>query len=214
MSSSPTNEWATPEHALAYLERADTFPHRAEGEAVVLELLPPRLTRVLDLGCGDGRLLSIVRGVHPQLEGVALDFSAPMLEASRRRFADAARVSIVEHDMETPLPALGTFQAIVSSFAIHHLEHDRKRSLYREVFEMLEPGGIFINLEHVSSPTAKLTHDFYVALGTDPEVEQDPSNRCAPVEDQLTWMREAGFEDVDCFWKWRETAVLAGSVPA
>src|SRR5687768_14833960 len=93
--ASNVNEWASPAHALAYLARADGIPHRTEGEAVVLELLPARVGRVLDLGCGDGRLLALVRLAHPEADGVALDFSPAMIQAADARFAGDPRVSIV-----------------------------------------------------------------------------------------------------------------------
>ena len=69
-----SNLWNLPEHALAYLQQADAIPHRAEGEAALLEFLPLRVNRVLDLGSGDGRLLALVRLVHSNLHGTALDF--------------------------------------------------------------------------------------------------------------------------------------------
>src|SRR5687768_14361039 len=81
------NEWASPSHALAYLARADRIPHRTEGEAVVLELIPARVARVLDLGCGDGRLLALVRLARPEAEGVAVDFSPAMIAAAEARFS-------------------------------------------------------------------------------------------------------------------------------
>jgi len=197
---------------LAYLARSDHIPHRGEGEAVLLELLSPHIRRVLDLGTGDGRLLAMVRSARPHIEGVAVDFSETMLKAARKRFADVAPVSVLEHNLEDPLPDWGRFDAIISCFAIHHLEDERKFALYREVFETLEPGGIFANIEHVCSPTPKLHEDFYGELDMD-VADEDPSNRCISVEVQIGWLRDIGFNDVDCFWKWRELALITGTKP-
>lgn len=207
------SEWSTPERALAYLELADTIPHRAEGERSVLELLPSEPRRVLDLGTGDGRLLEIVRQARPEPAGVGLDISPTMLEAARGRFEGVDQVRILEHDMDRALPELGTFDVVVSSFAIHHLVDERKIELYTEVFELLEPGGLFANLEHVPSPSKRLHNEFYDLLGVDMDEDEDASNRLVPVETQLEWLRRIGFEEVDCFWKWREMALLAGWKP-
>jgi tRNA (cmo5U34)-methyltransferase len=200
-------EWQSEEHAAFYRQRAAGIPHRAEGEAVLLELLPSRLRRVLDIGTGDGRLLALIRDDRDGVEAVGLDFSPPMLTAARERFEGSAW--IVDHDLAEPLPELGSFDAVVSSFAIHHLPDDRKRAIYFEVFGLLEPGGVFVNLEHVASPTRALREEFQIELGLGPEWE-DPSNQLAPVEPQLEWLRAIGFDDVDCLWKWRELALLHG----
>jgi hypothetical protein len=69
-----------------------------------------------------------------------------------------------------------------------------------------------VNAEHVASPTGALHHEFLEALGVQP-YDDDPSNRLVPVAQHLTWLNELGFADVDCFWKWRELAVVAGTVP-
>jgi SAM-dependent methyltransferase len=171
--------------------------------------------RVLDLGTGDGRLLALLLADRPGIIGVGLDFSEPMLEAAQERFVGDERVELVKHDLAEPLPggALGPFDAIVSSFAIHHLEHERKRALYGEIFDLLEPGGVFANLEHVASPTHRLHLAFLAAIGTK-SGEEDASNRLLDVETQLGWLRELGFDDVDCYWKWLEMALLVGVKPA
>ena len=206
MTAEPaTNEWATAEHALAYLERADRMPRRDAGYSELLELLPDKPRRVLDLGTGDGRLLAMTGAA-----GVALDFSPTMLAEAAKRFAGRDDVELVEHNFNAPLPDMGTFDAVVSAFAIHHCEDERKRRLYAEVFALLEPGGVFCNLEHVSSPTDRLHADFLALL----DAPEDPSNRLLDVETQLGWLRDIGFEDVDCYWKWRELALLAGARPA
>ena len=164
-----------------YLERADEFPRRAEGESVLLAHVAPGVRRVLDLGTGDGRLLALLRRERPHLHGVGLDASDVMLDAARARFQREQHIGLVEHGMVRPLPHLGRFDAVVSSMAIHHLEHEHKRELYAEVFELLE--------------------------------HEDPSDRLLDVETQLAYLREAGFTDVDCYWKWLEMAVLIGVRP-
>ena len=207
-----TNEWRSAEHAQSYLARADTIPHRTEGEAELLEHLAPDTRRVLDLGSGDGRLIDLVLRHCPETRGIALDFSPAMLDGLRARFAGSDRVEIVAHDFDASLPDLGVFDAVVSSFAIHHVEHPRKRSLYGEVFTRLEPGGVFLNLEHVASPTPR-RHDFFLhAIGYTVETE-DRSNKLLDVWTQLRWLEEIGFMDVDCSWKWREMALLVATRP-
>jgi SAM-dependent methyltransferase len=119
------------------------------------------------------------------------------------------RVEIVTHDLEQSLPALGVFDAVVSSFAIHHLVHERKQQLYAEIWRVLNGGGVFCNLEHVASASAYGHARFLDAMGTAPE-DEDPSNRLLDVQTQLEWLREIGFADVDCYWKWRELALLVG----
>ena len=212
MRPSPdVNLWSTAEHALDYLRRADSIPRRAEGEATLLELIPENPGRILDLGSGAGRLITLVKAVRPHAQFVALDFSAAMLEELHKRFDGDADVRIVAHDFDQPLPELGRFDAVISSFAIHHVHHERKRALYAEVFRALEAGGTFANLEHVDSPTPELHKAFLKAIGWE---DEDPSNKLLDLETQMRWLTEIGFSDVDCHWKWRELTPFAGIRPA
>ena len=146
------------------------------------------------------------------MQAVALDISPTMLKIARDYFADDEGVKLVEHDLSYPLPELGLFDAVVSSFAIHHLTHKRKRSLYSEVFGILNLGGIFCNLEHVASPTPGLRERFLTAIGAKLTkfVKEDKSNKLLAIGTQLYWLREIGFIDVDCYWKWLELALLVG----
>ncbi len=213
-TTKPVNLWTSNEHARDYLDRADSISHRDEGESALLEFIPPRTRRIVDLGhrrrttAGLVRQELVRRG-HPDTEAVAVDFSPTMLDAARKRFAGESSVSVIPHNLDEPLPAVGTFDAVISSFAIHHVVHERKRTLYAEIHGLLNPGGVFCNLEHVASPTPRLHEEFLERIGFTVETE-DPSNKLLDVETQLGWLREIGFVDVDCHWKWRELALLVG----
>jgi len=211
-ASKPVNLWSSPDHVREYLERADSISHREEGESALLEFIPRTTRHILDLGTGDGRLLSLVKQANPEAEAVALDFSPAMLEAASKRFAGDTSITVVAHNLDGALPALGRFDAVISSFAIHHVTHERKRTLYAEIYALLNSGGVFCNLEHVASPTPRLHEEFLQRIGFSVETE-DPSNKLLDVETQLKWLRENGFADVDCHWKWRELALLAGTRP-
>ena len=141
----PTNGVSS-EHALQYLARADGVPHRGEGEALLLEFIPMDVERILDLGTGDGRLLAFLCTEWPNAEGVGLDVSPAMLRAARERFRDDGKVQVLQHDLEEPLPDLGRFDAIISSFAFHHVSDMRKNALYSQIHAALCPGGVFCNL--------------------------------------------------------------------
>jgi len=204
------NSWVDVDKALDYLARSDTLPHRAEGEGVLVRDLAGCLPgRVLDLGCGDGRLTALVLAAYPGGTAICVDMSPPMLEAAAERFADDDRVTIATHDLEESLSFDGPFDAVISSLAIHHVEDDRKRTLYAEVASRLRPGGVFANLEIVRSPTQALHDKWRDEMGA----RDDPADRLAPMELQLQWLREAGLQDVDCIWKWRSLALLRGARP-
>lgn len=197
------------QHVSFYLNKAANLPQRTEGEAILFDLIPKDVKRVIDLGTGDGHLLKILKRQIPHIKAVAVDVSPIMLDAARKYFANDSNVEVIEYNLSNPLPDMGQFDAVISSFVIHHLTHERKRSLYEEIYDILNSGGIFCNLEHVASTSLKQHMHFFNAIGHSIETE-DKSDKILPVEKQLNWLREIGFVDVDCYWKWLEMGLLVG----
>ena len=207
-----TGGWHDPAHVDEYLGRIVTLEPRLAGEVMLLDVLPAAPERVLDLGCGDGRLAALVLDNRANVTDlVAVDASPPMLEQARQRFADDARAEVREWDLEDPITGFPTFDVIVSGFAIHHLDDDRKQELYREIAARLRPGGVFANLEVVRSATPELHATFRRAIG---RAQDDPADQLVDVETQLGWMRTAGLDQVDCLWRWRGFALLVGQSPS
>jgi tRNA (cmo5U34)-methyltransferase len=188
----------------------------AAVEGLLLGRQPMR--RVLDLGAGTGMLSSKVADAHPQAHLVLVDGAQPMLDRAATLLGDRATTCLA--DLRDPFPD-GPFDAVVSALAIHHLTDDDKRELFGRVKDCLEPGGVFINAEQVLAPTrlhaesdAMWHHDAASALGTTEREWADAEelmrhDRCATLEDQLRWLRDAGFADVDCLYKMRRFAVIS-----
>ena len=203
--------WKDEKKVSEYVGRVGRLAARAAGEGELVEHLPVQVDRVLDLGCGDGRLAALVLDARPQAtEAIGLDSSAPMLDLARRRFADEPRARVVEHDLREPLPELGPLDVVVAGFSIHHLAHERKRSLFEEIATILRPGGVFANLEVVQCATPELQAEFYERIE---RPGGDPEDVLAEVQPQLEWMRAAGLVQVDCMWRWRGFALLVGRAP-
>lgn len=198
-----SEEWRDPDRVAEYLSRE--IPHRPIAEAMLLDALPPRVGRVLDLGTGDGRLLALVRGRHPDALAVGLDSSEPMLARAAERFGDDPGVELRRHDLTQPLPGGEPLDAVVSGLAIHHLEDERKRELFGELHSRLSPGGVFANLDLVSPASPALHERFRREIG---RVEDDPTDRLADLSEQIEWLRQAGFAEVDCHFKWLEMALV------
>jgi tRNA (cmo5U34)-methyltransferase len=196
-------EWSDEGRVAEYLARV--IPHRDVAEAMLLEALPERVDRFLDLGTGDGRLLLLIRERHPEAEGIGIDSSEPMLARAADRLGSAPWVELRAHDLVLPLTESGRFDAIVSGLAIHHLEDERKRELFAEVHDLLAPGGVFANLDLVSSATLQLHERFRREIG---RVEDDPGDRLADLSEQIEWLDGAGFGEVDCQFKWLELALI------
>ncbi|MGC1166472.1 MAG: class I SAM-dependent methyltransferase [Solirubrobacterales bacterium] len=172
---------------------------------MLLSALPQHVARFVDLGAGDGRLLALVRTQYSDAEGTGLDSSAPMLGRARERFDGDPLVELQEHDLRGRLPKMGMNDAFVSGLAIHHLEDARKQELFGEIHALLAPGGVFANLDLVRSASSRLHERFRREIG---RVEDDPTDRLAGLGDQIGWLREAGFSEVECHFKWLELALI------
>ena len=196
----------------------DAFHRRAT------DLIPAGATNILDLGAGTGLLTTFVRSWYPAAHIHLMDFSAPMIDLARTRLAGDSNITFEVADYVTA-PLGGPYDSIVSALSIHHLEHDAKKSLFAKIFAALRPGGSFVNAEQVAGPTPaldavykKLWLEQVREAGATPQQIADSlyrqqDDRCASVEDQLHWMREAGFSDADCWVKDNRFAVLAGTRP-
>lgn len=194
----------------------------------------------LDLGCGDGILGAALLGRYPASRGVLADFSEPMLVKARENLRGfAGQLAFLNLDYADPawvqtVEPSAPFDAIVSGYSIHHQLDARKREIYAEIFSLLRPDGWFVNVEHIAPATelvtemfeshiieAKVAHEISTGGSqTRAEIEkafhsrQDKEvNLLAPTETQLTWLREIGFEDVDCYMRIYSLAVLAGRRP-
>src|SRR5215212_5854220 len=149
------------------------IPFAREQFAVLLQIVAngrQPVRRFLDVGAGDGVLSAVLLARYPAAEPVLVDFSPPMLAAARERLAPVStQPTFVEADLATPawreaVLAQAPFDAIVSSFAIHHLEDERKRALYAELLDLLAPDGTFAHIEHVAPDTPWMTRTFDEAM--------------------------------------------------
>jgi tRNA (cmo5U34)-methyltransferase len=207
------SHWLTSERVQGYLERADKIPHRSEGENVLLDLIPNTTRKVLDLGTGDGRLIKLLKRKIPLAKYVAIDFSPPMLRTLKRRFGRDNSVCIIQHSLDSHLPSVGYFDAVISSLAIHHLKQERKKTLYSEIYSIIKPGGVFCNFDHFASRSLRLTKHFKRAMGSQRVANRNHEARLNYVETDIDWLNKIGFVDVDCYWKWLQFALLISFKP-
>lgn len=244
----PMNErkdtvWQSPALARMFLNDVRGAIPGADEQLRVVQLLGQSLGRpvesFLDLGCGNGVLGAAILQVFPDALGVFVDFSREMIKSACGALGQGDARVYLELDYGAkgwakPVEEFGPFDMIVSGFSIHHQPDDRKRELYGEIFDLLAPGGVFVNVEHVS-PTStsgrrlfdehfidsmyalerdqggarsreQIAHEYHGR--TDKE-----ANILAPVEVQCDWLRQLGYADVDCHFKIYELAVFAGRRP-
>lgn len=236
--------WRVEALAGTYLDGVrGAIPLAGEQIAILVRLAraaQPEARAILDLGCGDGILgHALLDAYGSEATAVLADFSPPMLDAARARLY-GQRVHFREVDYADPAwPALvsapplpSQYNVIVSGFSIHHQPDEIKRRVYGDIYALLAPGGIFLNLEHVASATRwgeeqfehyfiDALHRYHAPLGkTRDQVAADfyhrpdkAANLLSPVELQCQWLRDLGFANVDCFFKVFELALFGGTKP-
>jgi SAM-dependent methyltransferase len=238
--TTPKSDWQTKELATAFLKGVRGAIPAADLQLAVIgkivQLWCQAPSAILDLGCGDGILGRFLLDIFPSARGVFVDFSDPMLDAARENLADTPRANVLNADFARPqwvdaVTSYQPFDVVISGFAIHHQPDERKRKLYSEIYDLLSPGGIFLNLDHVASSTPagqQLFDEFFVDHLHGFHAKSDASasreaiadtyykrpdkkeNILTHVEEQCCWLREIGFDDVDCFFKVFELALFGG----
>jgi tRNA (cmo5U34)-methyltransferase len=176
--------------------------------------------RVLDLGAGTGLMSALVSAGLPEARFDLLDGSAAMLAEARTVLAGVVGEVYVQ-DMAFGLPG-GEYDAVISGLAIHHLEDPDKRLLFRRIWDLLRPGGIFVNAEQVGGTTRELDRVYedrwaadVLSQGASPTEIADARrrrehDRCASVSAQLEWLSAAGFATVECVYKhWGMATIIA-----
>ena len=177
---------------------------------------------VLDLGAGTGLLAALIAAAHPHAQLTLADIAPEMLAKARERFAaETTRIQFIELDyVQEPIP--GRYDLIVSALSLHHTPPARLPTVFEHIFAALKPGGRFINLDQALGTTpaneAVYQHTWHtqaLAKGTSEatmrqaliRIQADQSTLLA---DQLRWLNEAGFANVDCWYKNFRFVVYSG----
>lgn len=170
--------------------------------------------RILDLGCGTGNLTDQILKYYPEAEIDALDISEDILKESQKRFMSQPNVRYIQADFRDMHLAPGSYDLILSTIAIHHLQDDDKVNLYRDIFQALTPGGLFIFADQTSGITDEI-YQKHIArwkeeafkLGSTQEnwdmwmAHQKEHDFHSPVNWHLKQLDHAGFGEIDVIWK-------------
>ncbi|MGB6068488.1 MAG: class I SAM-dependent methyltransferase [Desulfomonilaceae bacterium] len=235
--------WKSESVVAHYLDRKDSRPFIQEQIEVMLRLIKDLcrpVQRFMDLGCGDGILAAVILEDYPDATAILADQSEPMLESARAKLprppgtAHFCAVDYAGPEWIQVVAQYAPLDLVVSGFSIHHQPDSRKRQIYSEIFNIVASGGMFINMEHVASPSKRTAtlwdrvrvdslYKFAVQRGSNKprsaiekeyfERPERQANLFALVETQCDWLREIGYTDVDCFFKYYELALFGGCKP-
>jgi tRNA (cmo5U34)-methyltransferase len=198
-------------------------PYYSEQNEVIMDLLPFEGTvrvRGLDLGAGTGVLAEGILRRYPLAEVTVFDLAENMLDAARERLTKFEnRVNFLKGDFSKNDFGIG-YDLILSGLSIHHLGNPQKQDLYRKIYLALNPGGIFLNRDVIRGATDRLDEiyirlwrEYIRSMGEDDAACMErylAEDVPASVEDQLEWLRSAGFVDVGCHWQRINYAIFGG----
>ncbi len=175
--------------------------------------------RVLDLGAGTGLLSSFWYKECPSSEYVLVDIADEMLEVSRKRFEGVSNVKHQICDYTKELPE-GNFDVIMSALSIHHLDDNQKANLFKEVFDKLSDGGVFVNYDQFCADTMKMNNWFntywesqlHTSGLSDRDVELWRERRkfdkeCS-VESEIDMLNKCNFSEVKCLYSYHKFSVI------
>lgn len=207
--------------------RRQLVPYFDDFYGTALSLIPHPADspiRVLDLGAGTGLLSALVAEVFPQASFTLVDISTEMLAKARARFADRPGFGFRVLDLAAD-PLEGEYDVAVSALALHHLEHPDLAKAFRNIYGALVSGGVFINADQTLGSSPENERQFDQAWHRDiraqgsseadvtAAVERMKADKTATLADQLAWLREAGFIDVECWYRRYRFAVYSGQKP-
>ena len=235
--------WKSENLAEIYLEGVrGAIPFAYEEIEILLRLIKffrPNLNSFLDLGCGDGILGKTLLTNYPESKGVFVDFSEPMIKAAKlncQKYSDQTTYVVQDIGKADWLDMISKelpVDVVISGFAIHHQDDNKKKRIYRDIFDnVLKPGGLFLNLEQIKSATPQIEtifNNFFMDKMREFKREKNTNipieaieeefykdkqvNILAPLDKQCDWLREIGFLQVDCFFKAFELTIFGGIKP-
>lgn len=178
--------------------------------------------KVLDLGAGTGLFSSMVSQKYPNAEFTLVDLSEKMLKVAEERFMEIENKTILHRMSYTDQPLPGQFDLIISALSIHHLTSYEKQQLFSDIYRHLNPGGIFINADQVLGETENIDNIYKsnwiksvknsgVTKETlDAALERMKEDKMSTLKDQLFWLKDNNFKDVNCWYKRFNFVVFSG----
>jgi tRNA (cmo5U34)-methyltransferase len=207
----------------AAIERC--VPRYREMLWAILRYIPDDLNprSILELGCGGGNLTDLLLQRYPKASIHCVDLSEEMIEQCRQRLR-SENVSFERTDFREIRLAPETFDLVVSSISIHHLDDPAKKLLFRTIHDALAPEGVFVYSDQFAGATEEVYRkhieewkEAAIRQGTTAEEwdawmkHQDEHDHHAPVVDQMSWLKGCGFKTVDCSWRYLLWAVVSAA---